>query len=142
MGQIFNKAWHIYVVPDKYPRLKASEQLEGSTIREQQGQRRKRPRSTSVEDESEKENRCKVRRKIKGNNAALREVLEERKELEKQRIEQARARDSQRQSELVDRLDRMTDGIAALTEITRQKMEQDREQQGLMKMLVEAVLKK
>ncbi|KAF6742219.1 hypothetical protein DFP72DRAFT_1179447 [Ephemerocybe angulata] len=122
-------------------------ELPGSTVRERQGQRRKRARSPSMND-SEKENMdgdCgdqrprKVRRSV---NSILRDSLEQRAKSDNIALEAARARDETRQVQLVDRLDRMTEGITALTELTRQKMEQDREQNDTMKIILGAVLKK
>ena len=70
-------------------------------------------------------------------------MLEERIDSDSKLLQSARARDEHRQAEIVDRLDRMADGISELAKATKESMERSREQQmDLMKIMLEAMIKK
>jgi len=102
----------------------------------------RRPRSPSPGASDKENDDSKHRPKRRGRNA-LYEVLEDCKKSDSKLLEEAQARDDLRQEAILDRLDRMTDGIAALTEVTKEKMERERDQQkDVMQMLLQAALEK
>lgn len=101
----------------------------------------RRPRSRSP-GPSAKENQGDRPRKRRGRNVLF-NVLEERIDSDTKLLQSARARDEERQTEIVDRLDRMTDSITELAKVTKESMERNREQQmDMIKMMFEAMIKK
>ena len=101
----------------------------------------RRPRSPSP-GPSAKENQDECPRKRRGHNILF-DVLEEHIDSDSKLLQSAHAQDEHRQAEIVDRLDHMADGISQLAKVTKESMEQSREQQmDMMKIMLEAMIKK
>ncbi|KIJ43671.1 hypothetical protein M422DRAFT_252912 [Sphaerobolus stellatus SS14] len=114
-------------------------QLDGATVREKQGQRKRKSTQSSAHSGSEKENigagACKRAR----HQSAIKKALIQHEETDQKQLKEVLVRDDQRHKELRGGLDRMADSITQLSDAVRiqsdRETERNAQQMELMKMV-------
>ncbi|KIJ31629.1 hypothetical protein M422DRAFT_266657 [Sphaerobolus stellatus SS14] len=101
--------------------------LEGATVREKQGQRKRKHASAGPSglDTEDKEN-IPVKRP---RQSAIERIIEKRQKDDEELLKEVREREDQRQHELLGGLDRLSDSIATLVDLSRAQMQQQNQQQ-------------
>ncbi|KIJ48870.1 hypothetical protein M422DRAFT_247235 [Sphaerobolus stellatus SS14] len=118
------------------PRTKLTDvtQLPEATVREKQGQRKRK----STSSEADKENEFPVR-KCSRHQSAIEKVLQQREMADQQQLQAAREQDEHRHAEIKGGMDRMADSInqlaCALNSQSKRDAERNAQQTELMKMV-------
>ncbi|KIJ24165.1 hypothetical protein M422DRAFT_275118 [Sphaerobolus stellatus SS14] len=101
-------------------------QLEGATIREKQGQRKRKHSSSPGDDESDKENMPIKRSR---GQSVIEKVFNQRQKEDEKLLAEVREREEQRQGELMGGFDRLAGSIDALVSLSKTQMENSIEKQ-------------
>ncbi|KIJ51636.1 hypothetical protein M422DRAFT_243937 [Sphaerobolus stellatus SS14] len=102
-------------------------QLDGAMTHEKQSQRKRKRAQTADSAESDKENSVPSVAKRSRNQITLASVLQQREEEDTKHLEEACARDERRHEQLVNGFERLTRGLATLTDTIQYSMRRDSE---------------
>ncbi|KIJ45993.1 hypothetical protein M422DRAFT_250416 [Sphaerobolus stellatus SS14] len=108
-------------------------QMEGATVHEKQGQRKRK--TMSAVSDTDKENAGPSVRKRPRHETALEKVLKHREQNEQRQLEEARAEDERRHQELKEGLNSMANNISKLVDAIESQSARDAQQTELMKMV-------